>query len=214
MYAKLHTAPQEIDKNIAYLARVSSTNPDNPNFTGLIKYLIREGHWSPFDMVNVVIEIETEKDIAIQLLRHKGFYVQEWSQRYADCSDMESSTRECRMQDTKNRQNSLKCEDSYIASWWEAQQNCIKKFCFDTYKKALEVGIAKEVARSVLPIGLTKTKLFVNASIRTWLFYVLSRTHESSQKEHRDLANEVKNILIQIAPCTCEAFFDVLGDSE
>lgn len=212
MYAKLFDAPQDIDAKIARMARVSSDNPENPEFLKLIKYLITEGHWSPFDMMNVVIEIETEKDVAIQILRHSGLKPQEYSQRYADCSEMLAvNYRECRLQDFKNRQNSINCKSKSLSDWWEDAQEEVVKLTYSIYDQALSKGIAKEVARSVLPIGLTKTKMFLNGSVRTWLFYLLSRTDASTQKEHRFLAEEIKKLLESVAPVTCEAFFSIYG---
>ena len=209
MSVKLYDAPSNIDAKIAYLARVSSENQDNPNYTKLISYLIKEGHWSPFDMVNITLEIVTEKDVAIQILRHTGLKVQEWSQRYADCSDMKAPLRECRLQDSKNRQNSLQNHDVTLQCMWDELQREVQDLAFTNYSRALELGIAKELARSLLPIGLTKTKLYLNGSIRSWLFYCKARMHHSSQKEHRIIADTVWQILERVAPCTTEAFMQV-----
>ena len=206
MSVKLYDAPADIDAKIAYLARVSSENQDNPNYTKLISYLIREGHWSPFDMANITLEIVTEKDIGIQILRHSNLKVQEISQRYSDCSEMKSQLRECRLQDIKNRQNSLENHDVTLQCMWDELQREVQDLAFANYSKALELGIAKELARSLLPIGLTKTKLYLNGSIRSWLFYCKARMHPTSQKEHRLIAQAVWNILTEVAPCTTEAF--------
>ncbi len=210
MSVKLFDAPKDIDQKIVYLARVSSENQDNPSYQGLIKYLIREGHWSPFDMVNITFEINTQKDVAIQLLRHP-LLPQEWSQRYADCSDMRAPLRECRLQDKDNRQNSLECFDVDLIDWWIEQQTKVQELCFSTYEDALSKGIAKEVARSVLPIGLTNTKTYFNGTVRQWLFYCKSRMHHSTQKEHRIIANDLFKTLIDVAPCTTKAFADVFN---
>lgn len=207
MTVKLFDAPKDIDAKIAYLARVSSENQENPNYDKLIKYLIKEGHWSPFDCVNIIIEIDTQKDIGIQILRHTGLKPQELSQRYADVSEMKSPLRECRLQDTKNRQNSLECGDSYTNGWWEYKQKSLQDDAFELYQEALEYGIAKEVARSVLPIGLTNTRMYFNGSVRSWLFYVKARTHISTQKEHRIIAEQVLEVLREVAPVTVNAFF-------
>lgn len=207
MSVKLFDAPENIDQKIVYLARVSSENQENPKYEGLIKYLIREGHWSPFDCVNITIEINTQKDIGIQLLRHQTLKPQEWSQRYADCSDMRADLRECRLQDEQNRQNSMPCYDHNLIEWWIEQQKLIQELCFQAYEDALNKGIAKELARSLLPIGLTNTKMYFNGSIRSWLFYCKSRLHHSTQKEHRIVAQQVLNILYQVAPITAAAFF-------
>lgn len=213
MTVKLYDAPSEIDYKIANLARVSSENPDNPNYKGLIKFLIREGHWSPLDMVNVVIEVNTEKDVSIQILRHDKLIPQEWSQRYADCSEMKAPLRELRLQDTTNRQNSIECDNPELLDWWVNAQKQVQDLCFDLYEQAIapDKNIAKELARSLLPIGLTKTKMFLNASIRSLLFYCKARMHHSTQKEHRIIANEVYKILMDVAPCTTAAFSEVFG---
>lgn len=203
---KLFDAPEDIDQKVVYLARVSSENQDNPNYEGLISFLIREGHWSPLDMVNLTMEINTQKDVGIQLLRHQTLKPQEYSQRYADCSGMIAPPRECRMQDDKDRQNSIVCEDADTIAWWLDAQVTVVGMCFGVYEQALKKGIAKEVARSVLPIGLTNTKMYFNASLRSWLFYCLSRTHMSTQKEHRDVAKAVLKLLLEKAPCSTKAF--------
>lgn len=208
MSVKLFEAPEDIDKKVVYLARVSSENQENPNYKGLMSYLIREGHWSPLDMINLVFEINTQKDVGIQLLRHQTLKPQEWSQRYADCSDMKSALRECRLQDTKDRQNSIVSDDLDLIDWWLDKQAHVQSVAFHTYERALEKGIAKEVARSVLPIGLTDTKMYFNASLRSWLFYCLSRTHKSTQKEHRIVAKELLSILLDKAPCSSRAFIE------
>jgi thymidylate synthase (FAD) len=204
---EIFDAPQNIDAKIAFLARVSSENQENPNYEKLISYLIKEGHWSPFDCVNITIEINTQKDIGIQLLRHQTLKPQEWSQRYADCSSMKAPLRECRLQDTNNRQNSLECTDVSLVDWWLDSQKHIQDNAFDLYEEALKRGIAKEVARSVLPIGLTNTKMYFNGSIRSWMFYCKSRLHVSTQKEHRIIAMQCLEKLREVAPVTMDAFF-------
>lgn len=202
----LFDAPENIDQKVVFLARVSSENQENPKYEGLMKYLIREGHWSPLDMVNLTFEINTEKDVGIQLLRHQTLKPQEWSQRYADCSNMKAELRECRVQDEKNRQNSFVSGDLELIQWWLNTQFQLQHHAFKSYEQALEKGIAKELARSLLPIGLTSTKMYFNASLRSWLFYCLSRTHVSTQKEHRIVAKEVLMELLQKAPCATNAF--------
>ena len=202
----LFDAPNDIDKKVVFLARVSSENQDNPKYEGLMKYLIREGHWSPLDMVNMTFEINTEKDVGIQLLRHQALKPQEWSQRYADCSDMKAPLRECRIQDVNNRQNSIVTHDVELIDWWLNTQKEVQDLTFKRYQEALEKGIAKELARSILTIGLTSTKMYFNASLRSWLFYCLSRTHISTQKEHRIVAKDLLTTLLDIAPCATNAF--------
>ena len=203
---KLFDAPENIDQKVVFLARVSSENQDNPKYEGLMNYLIREGHWSPLDMVNLTFEINTEKDVGIQLLRHQTLKPQEWSQRYADCSNMKAPLRECRVQDEKNRQNSFVSDDLELIQWWVASQLQLQEYAFNLYEQALKKGLAKELARSLLPIGLTATKMYFNASLRSWLFYCLSRTHVSTQKEHRIVAKEVLVELLDKAPCATNAF--------
>ena len=203
---KLFDAPENIDQKVVFLARVSSENQDNPKYEGLMNYLIREGHWSPLDMVNLTFEINTEKDVGIQLLRHQTLKPQEWSQRYADCSNMKAPLRECRVQDEKNRQNSFVSDDLELIQWWVASQLQLQEQAFNLYEQALKKGLAKELARSLLPIGLTATKMYFNASLRSWLFYCLSRTHVSTQKEHRIVAKEVLVELLDKAPCATNAF--------
>lgn len=202
----LFDAPENIDQKVVFLARVSSENQDNPKYEGLMNYLIREGHWSPLDMVNLTFEINTEKDVGIQLLRHQTLKPQEWSQRYADCSNMKAELRECRVQDEKNRQNSFVSDDLELIQWWLNAQFQLQHHAFKLYEQALDKGIAKELSRSLLPIGLTSTKMYFNASLRSWLFYCLSRTHVSTQKEHRIVAKEVLTELLQKAPCATNAF--------
>ena len=202
----LFDAPENIDQKVVFLARVSSENQDNPKYEGLMNYLIREGHWSPLDMVNLTFEINTEKDVGIQLLRHQTLKPQEWSQRYADCSNMKAPLRECRVQDEKNRQNSFVSDDLELIQWWVASQLQLQEYAFNLYEQALKKGLAKELARSLLPIGLTATKMYFNASLRSWLFYCLSRTHVSTQKEHRIVAKEVLVELLDKAPCATNAF--------
>ena len=144
MSVKLFDAPLDIDKKIVYLARVSSENQNNPDYKGLIKFLIREGHWSPFDMVNITLEFDTQKDIGIQLLRHPSLKPQEWSQRYADCSDMKAPLRECRLQDEENRQNSIDCLDVELVDWWIDQQVAVQELCFSVYDNALKKELQKK----------------------------------------------------------------------
>lgn len=203
---KIFDYPENVDQKIVYLARVSNpSNQDNPNYEGLINFLIREKHWSCFDMCNLTFEVNTEKDVGIQMLRHP-ILPQEWSQRYADCSDMKAELRECRLQDDGDRQNSLVCDDLDLIEWWYDVQKQVQDFCFDKYSESIDKKIAKELCRSLLPLGLTSTKMYFNATVRQWLFYCLSRTHKSTQKEHRVVAKEILSQLSVVAPCTVKAF--------
>ncbi|NDB86149.1 MAG: FAD-dependent thymidylate synthase [Alphaproteobacteria bacterium] len=178
---------------IVYMARVS--NPSNQNATQgsdkLIRYLIKNQHWSPFQMVNIVMEINVTRDIARQILRHRSFSFQEFSQRYADpTKDLNFELREARLQDTKNRQNSIEIEPTNIGlqdEWIQRQLDLIGK-SNDLYKWALNNGIAKEQARAVLPEGNTLSRLYVNGTLRSWIHYIELRSGNGTQKEHRELA--------------------------
>lgn len=180
-----------VDEFIAYVARVS--NPSNQNNTltapKLLKYLAKHKHWSPFEMVNVVMEINTTRDIGRQILRHRSFSFQEFSQRYADpTKDMGFVTRETRLQDTKNRQNSVENEDEQLAINWQQYQHEVTEAAQQAYKWAIENGIAKEQARAVLPEGLILSRMYMAGSLRSWIHYCQVRTDVSTQKEHRDIA--------------------------
>lgn len=185
---------KDANELIAYIARVS--NPDNQhnNLSAprLIDYLQRNKHWSPFEHYSLTIEIECPKDIAVQILRHRSFKFQEFSQRYADVTQLGFTTRECRLQDTKNRQNSLQTEDIHLAANWQRLQNEILKASKQAYSSALKSGIAKEQARALLPIGLTMSRLYMTGDIRSWLHYLAVRLDPTTQKEHRQLAALIK----------------------
>jgi thymidylate synthase (FAD) len=175
---------------IAYAARVS--NPANQNNTEtsekLVRYLIKNQHWSPLEMVSVCLEIDTTRDIARQILRHRSFSFQEFSQRYADASQLGFVTREARLQDTKNRQNSIDTDDFALAEEWRQRQNQVMDEILDTYKWALDNGIAKEQARAVLPEGMTKSRMYMNGTLRSWVHYIQLRSDNGTQKEHREIA--------------------------
>ena len=175
---------------IAYAARVS--NPANQNNTEtsekLVRYLIKNQHWSPLEMVSVCLEIDTTRDIARQILRHRSFSFQEFSQRYADASQLGFVTREARLQDTKNRQNSIDTDDFALAEEWRQRQNQVMDEILDTYQWALDNGIAKEQARAVLPEGMTKSRMYMNGTLRSWVHYIQLRSANGTQKEHREIA--------------------------
>jgi thymidylate synthase (FAD) len=185
---------------IAYMARVSAPeNQDNKETAPrLIKYLIKHKHWSPLEMVNVCMEINTTRDIARQILRHRSFSFQEFSQRYAVAQDFEFSN--VRMQDTKNRQNSLETDDAYLKNWWLGAQHRVLSDAEHLYNKALEKGIAKEVARKLLPEGITMSRLYMNGTLRSWLHYVDIRCDAATQKEHRDVAVKCRDELTKLFP--------------
>jgi thymidylate synthase (FAD) len=188
---------------IAYCARVS--NPSNQQNTDtsdkLIKYLVKHKHWSPFEMANATLEIETTRDIARQILRHRSFTFQEFSQRYADpVEELTFETREARLQDTKNRQNSLETDDSELQKEWvRIQQDVIRQSKF-AYSWAINNGIAKEVARAVLPEGLTMSRMYVNGTIRSWIHYIDIRSDMATQKEHREIAVACAKAIAEIFP--------------
>ena len=184
---------------IAYCARVSSTNQNNPDTKKLLSYMVKNRHWSPFEMVNVVMEIETTRDIARQILRHRSFSFQEFSQRYAAVTEM-SKPREARLQDQKNRQNSIETDNLGLAFDWITVQNDLMRDAQNAYEWALENGIAKEVARSVLPEGLTMSRMYMSGTLRSWIHYVDLRTGNGTQKEHREIAEACKAILMKEFP--------------
>ncbi len=186
---------KDANELIAYIARVS--NPDNQsnNLTApkLINYLQRHKHWSPFEHYSLTIEIECPVDIAIQVVRHRSFRYQMFSQRYADVTQMGFAKRECRLQDTKNRQNSLENDDSSLTDTWDLVQQDIIDAALIHYQNALDAGIAKEQARAILPIGLTMSRLYMTGDIRSWLHYLAVRLDPTTQKEHRQLAALIKD---------------------
>ncbi len=189
---------------VAYCARVSNPGNQNNNKTAekLIKYLIKNKHWSPLEMANVCMEIETTRDIARQILRHRSFSFQEFSQRYADpTEDLNFVTRPARLQDTKNRQNSIEIpmEDS-INHIWESYQEVIIERCKHAYDWAIQAGIAKEQARAVLPEGLTMSRMYVNGTLRSWIHYIQLRSENGTQKEHIDIAKACAEAIYQLFP--------------
>jgi thymidylate synthase (FAD) len=197
---------------IAFCARVS--NPSNQLNTEtsdkLIRYLIKHKHWSPLEMVSACLEINTTRDIARQILRHRSFSFQEFSQRYADpTKDMAFTFREARLQDDKNRQNSLELDLSNpdhreLAKLWLEKQQQVARLSKEVYEWATSNGIAKEVSRAVLPEGLTDSRMYVNGSIRSWIHIIDVRTYESTQKENRDIAKACAQVISTIFPMVDE----------
>jgi thymidylate synthase (FAD) len=188
---------------IVYMARVS--NPSNQDMTRgdekLIRYLIKNQHWSPFEMVNVVMEISTTRDIARQILRHRSFSFQEFSQRYADpTKDLGFDLRDARLQDTKNRQNSIETEDHKLKSEWMVKQMNVISEAKYAYEWAIENGIAKEQARAVLPEGNTQSRMYMNGSLRSWIHYCQLRMANGTQKEHMEVATECWKIIKEKFP--------------
>ncbi len=197
---KLIWATPNGEELVAYMARVSNPgNQNNPETAPkLLQYLARNKHWSPFEMVNACIEIETTRDIARQILRHRSFSFQEFSQRYAEVNMFD--TREARLQDTKNRQNSIPVQDRELEEMWQEKQKQIIRQSTEAYQWALSNGIAKEQARSVLPEGNTMSRMYMNGTVRSWLHYLQVRLDPSTQKEHREVAEQVKVALMQHFP--------------
>jgi thymidylate synthase (FAD) len=196
---------------VAYCARVS--NPGNQSTTEtnerLIKYLIKNKHWSPFEMASATLEIITTRDIARQILRHRSFSFQEFSQRYADVtavgSGLEFIVREARLQDMKNRQNSIAIDDDdiekkYVAHQWEKKQKDLIKWVDEQYRWAIENGIAKEQARVILPEGLTQSRLYMSGTIRSWIHYIELRSANGTQLEHQQIAQQCATELAKIIP--------------
>lgn len=186
---------------IAHGARVSNpANQFNTETSGkLITYLIKNQHWSPLEVVNVCLEIETTRDIARQILRHRSFSFQEFSQRYAVAS-LGWEYSEARLQDKKNRQNSLENDDENLQNWWATKQEEVANFAAKAYAEALDFGIAKEVSRKVLPEGLTVSKIYMNGSLRSWVHYISLRTDKATQKEHREVAVACADAIESIFP--------------
>ncbi len=188
---------------VAFCARVS--NPSNQLNTEtsekLIKYLIKNAHWSPLEMVSACLEIETTRDIARQILRHRSFSFQEFSQRYANpVKDLEFVTREARLQDLKNRQNSIENDDEEISNIWNEKQNHLINLAQETYNWAIENGIAKEQARAVLPEGNTISRMYMNGTLRSWIHYIELRSGNGTQKEHMEIAVACAEVITKIFP--------------
>ena len=189
-------------EQVAYAARVS--NPANQNNSDtaekLVRYLINNQHWSPLEMVSVCLEINTTRDIARQILRHRSFSFQEFSQRYADASQLGFETREARLQDTKNRQNSIETDDTILEEWWKDRQQWLTANIQEIYSIALQRGIAKEQARAVLPEGMTKSRMYMNGTLRSWVHYIQLRAGNGTQKEHREVALACADAIKPIFP--------------
>lgn len=188
------------DNLVGYMARVSNpkAQPDDPA-DRLIRYLLRNAHWSPFEMVNACVEINTTRDISRQILRHRSFSFQEFSGRYAAYEEVGTDLREARLQDKTNRQSSLPAPAEEV-DWFNQAQKEVADFAFEKYQEALARGHAKENARAVLPEGLTPTKLFMNGTLRSWIHYWQVRCTAGTQKEHRLVAEETRKIILTDFP--------------
>ena len=198
---------QDAQELIAYCARVS--NPANQLNTDtsekLIRYLIKHSHWSPLEMVSACIEITTTRDIARQILRHRSFSFQEFSQRYADpTQDLGFVLREARLQDTANRQNSIVVDDPELETWWHDQQQLLIEQVKYIYATAINRGIAKEQARAVLPEGLTESRLYMNGTLRSWIHFIELRSANGTQREHQDVAVACAKVIADIFPMATE----------
>ena len=197
----------DVQELIAFCARVSNPNNQNNTETSekLIKYLIKHQHWSPLEMVSACLEIETTRDIARQILRHRSFSFQEFSQRYADpTKDLSFVLREARLQDTKNRQNSVENTNLALATWWEERQKRVIREAEGAYAWAIENGIAKEQARAVLPEGLTVSRLYMNGTLRSWIHFIELRSANGTQKEHQEVARECAKVIAEVFPLAKE----------
>ena len=197
----------DVQELVAFCARVS--NPSNQFNTEtsekLIKYLIKHQHWSPLEMVSACLEIETTRDIARQILRHRSFSFQEFSQRYADpTKDLSFVLREARLQDTKNRQNSVENTNLALAAWWEERQKRVIEEAKNAYEWAIQNGIAKEQARAVLPEGLTVSRLYMNGTLRSWIHFIELRSANGTQKEHQEVARQCAKVIAEVFPLAKE----------
>jgi thymidylate synthase (FAD) len=197
----------DVQELVAFCARVS--NPSNQINTDtsekLIKYLIKHQHWSPLEMVSACLEIETTRDIARQILRHRSFSFQEFRQRYADpTKDLSFVLREARLQDTKNRQNSVENTNLALATWWEERQKRVIREAEEAYAWAIDNGIAKEQARAVLPEGLTVSRLYMNGTLRSWIHFIELRSANGTQKEHQEVARQCAKVIAEVFPLANE----------
>ena len=193
----------DVQDLIAFCARVSNPSNQYNSETSekLISYLVKHKHWSPLEMVSACLEIETTRDIARQILRHRSFSFQEFSQRYADpTKDLDFEIREARMQDLKNRQNSVETDDLELEHEWKIKQINVIAAAREAYKWAIDNGIAKEQARAVLPEGLTKSRMYMNGTLRSWVHYIELRSANGTQKEHQEIAKECAKVIAKIFP--------------
>jgi thymidylate synthase (FAD) len=200
---------------VAYYARVSNPTSQISGLHNnkLIEYLVKHKHWSPFEMVNICLDIVTTRDISHQMIRHRTFAFQEFSQRYS-ATEVVNEIRETRLQDHTNRQNSLENDNEVLDKWWIGQQSQVMDEACKLYDTALKKGIAKEQARVILPEGLTRTRLYMNGSLRSWIHYIELRTDPSTQKEHRIVAKQCADVILPIFPMIREFVWDVKKTKE
>ena len=206
MTVKFISITPDAEKTMAYIARVSNPkNQDNENFSGLLRYCIKHQHWSVFEQSSMTLEIETTRGIAAQILRHRSFTYQEFSQRYADSNLLgEIELPELRRQDDKNRQNSIDDLDPEMVEKFNRQMNTLFSSAFGLYNQMLKAGVAKECARFVLPLA-TPTRIYMTGSCRSWIHYINLRSAHGTQKEHMDIANECKRLFTEQFPAVSEA---------
>ena len=206
MNVQLVSITPDAEKTMAYIARVSNpSNQDNENFSGLLKYCIKHQHWSVFEQSSMTLEINSTRAIAAQILRHRSFTYQEFSQRYADAKLLETiDLPELRRQDDKNRQNSIDDLEPEVVEKFNRQMNTLFSSAFGLYNQMLQAGVAKECARFVLPLA-TPTRIYMTGSCRSWVHYINLRSEHGTQKEHMDIANDCKKIFIEQFPAVSEA---------
>lgn len=197
MTTKLIWITPNAQEVIMYCARVSNPKNQNSGNTGLLNYCMKHGHWSVFEMASACFEIKTTRAISAQILRHRSFSFQEFSQRYAESTEITKSI--ARRQDTKNRQNSINDIPEDVQQWWHYTQKNVYETCLDTYQDALGRGIAKECARAVLPMN-TGTTIYMSGTIRSWIHYLRLRTDPSTQLEHREIAENIKTQVQELLP--------------
>jgi len=207
MTVKLVSITPDAEATMGYVARVSNpSNQDNPNVAGLLKYCVKHNHWSVFEQSFMTLEIETTRAIAAQILRHRSFTFQEFSQRYADSSLLSKDIPlpDLRRQDTKNRQNSIDDLDDFTVQKLQMQMQTLFSSSMALYQQMLELGVAKECARNVLPL-CTPTRIYMSGSCRSWIHYIDLRSAHGTQKEHMDIANACKEIFVEQFPTVAEA---------
>ena len=206
MSVKLVSVTPDAEQTMAYIARVSNpNNQENENYSGLLKYCIKHNHWSVFEQSTMTVEIETTRAIAAQILRHRSFTFQEFSQRYAKSNELgKIELPQLRRQDKKNRQNSIDDLDPFIQQKLEAQMITLFSSCQSLYNQMIEEGVAKECARMVLPL-CTPTRIYMTGSCRSWIHYINLRSSHGTQKEHMDIANECRKVFINQFPVVSEA---------
>jgi thymidylate synthase (FAD) len=203
MKVVLIAATPGIEEHMAYVARVSSPNQNNPEFSKLLKYCLRKGHWSVFEHGYITLEIETSRAIARQIIRHRSFAFSEFSQRYAEVNG-DPIFVEARTQDTKNRQSSHSTDDPVLNRYWDQAQADVWHTAKTWYENALSMGIAKEQARALLPEGMTPSRIYMSGTVRSWIHYIQVRSENGTQKEHSDIALECKKVLKGVIPTVIE----------